>query len=304
MSLPDYDDLPIRPGAPPRSAWGVWGDDDVLGCLHLLTPERVVAAARLVEKGAVFPLDLDLALIEPPLFGRAAMEHTVLGRGRDVHDDLVAMNTQASTQWDGFRHVAHPAHGFYAGVADDDHGMQHWAGRGIAGRGVLADVARHRAAQGRLLQPDATDLVTPDDLDATLGAQGVELEPGDVLLVRTGWLQWYRSADGATRAALTQDLRAPGLAQGEDTARWLWDHHVAAVAADNPALEAWPPPAREDFTHLLLLPLLGIPIGELWDLDALAEDCASDGRYTFLLTSAPLHVRGGVASPPNALAIK
>ncbi len=113
----------------------------------------------------------------------------------------------------------------------------------------------------------------------------------------------------------------PGLRPGEDTAAWLWNHHVAAVASDNPSLELWPPgalatpdlwdevradPSRapEIFVHTSLLPLLGLPIGELWDLDALAADCAADGRSTFLLTSAPIRLPGGVASPPNALAIK
>jgi hypothetical protein len=83
--------------------------------------------------------------------------------------------------------------------------------------------------------------------------------------------------------------------------------HVAAIAADNPAVEAWPPAAFDDpdaFLHRRLLPLLGLPLGELWDLDALADDCAADSVHVCLLTSAPLNVRGGVASPPNALAIK
>src|SRR5688500_6261082 len=243
-ALPGYDDLPIRPDAPPASSWGVWGEGDVLGCFNLLTPERVVAAARLVQKGAVFPLDLDVALPDPPLFGRRAPRHTVLGSGHPSRDDVVEINPQASSQWDGFLHITHPAHGFYNGVAGDDHGMHHWAARGIAGRGVLADVARHRAAQGRPVQPDADDAITPDDLDATLAAQGVGLQPGDVLLVRTGWLAWYRAADRATRDALPTNLRAPGLAPGEGTPRWLWDRHVAAVAADNPALEVWPPARR------------------------------------------------------------
>ena len=79
---------------------------------------------------------------------------------------------------------------------------------------------------------------------------------------------------------------------------------MAAVAADNPSLEPWPPTPETGFLHFRLLPHLGIPIGELWYLEELAADCAGDGVYEFLLTSAPLHSRGGVGSPPNALAIK
>ncbi len=109
-----------------------------------------------------------------------------------------------------------------------------------------------------------------------------------------------------------------------DTARYLWDLHIAAIAADNPALEMWPAgwftttserraAARSNpdqteavglFLHFSLLPLLGLPIGELFDLDALAEHSAADGRYTSLFTSAPLNLASGVASPPNALAVK
>jgi kynurenine formamidase len=317
--LPAYDDLPVRPDAPEGSSWGVWGEADVLGCLNLLTPERAARAAQVVRTGRVFPLDLDLRLPDPPLFGRPRVRHEVLGPpGGGGHDDVVEMNTQSSTQWDGFRHVAHPAHGFYGGVADEDHGMHHWASRGIVGRAVLADVGRWRQAGGRALRYDAPDAIEPDDVTACLSDQGVEVEPGDVLLVRTGWLSWYRSLDPAGRTALPEHLVIPGLRPGRATARMLWDLHVAAVAADNPSFEMWPPaglPGREwrtrlaeepeeTFVHTALLGLLGLPIGELFDLDALAEDCAADGRYEAMLTSAPLHLRHGVASPPNALAIR
>jgi kynurenine formamidase len=320
--LPAYDDLPIRPGLPAGSSWGLWGDDDTLGCLNLLTPDRVARAATLVQSGKVFALNLDLALPDPPLFRRSAFTHHVTGEvGKTGHDDILSdWNTQSSSQWDGFRHVRGHA-GYYNGVADEDHGMHHWAGRGIAGRAVLADVARWRAAEGRPLRPDATDPIEPDDLRDTLSAAGVTVEPGDVLLIRTGWLSWYRTLDRPAREQVAGALKAPGLRPGEATVRMLWDLHIAAVAADNPALEPWPagalatdeqrrradddPAARvELFMHLSLLPLLGIPIGELFDLDALADDCAADGRYSFFFTSAPIHVRSGVASPPNALAIK
>jgi kynurenine formamidase len=314
--LPAYDDLPAREGAPPGSSWGLWGDADRFGCLNLLTPARAVRAAGLVLTGRAFSLDLDLGVPDPPLFGRPRLRHEVLGTGG--HDDLVELNTQTSTQWDGFRHVAHPVHGHYGGVADEDHGIHHWAERGIVARAVVADVGRWREAAGRPLRFDATDPIEPEDVTACLADQGIEVETGDVLLVRTGWLTWYRSLDEAGRAHLAEHLVIPGLRPGRDTARMLWDLHVAAVAADNPSFEMWPPaglPAsewwrrmREDpegtFVHTALLGLLGLPIGELWDLDALAEDCAADRRYEAMLTSAPLHLRAGAASPPNALAIR
>ncbi|MGH9307451.1 MAG: cyclase family protein [Acidimicrobiales bacterium] len=322
-ALPDYDDLPVTPGAPPGSSWGLWGEHDVLGCLNLLGPDQVRRGLACARGGVVFSLNLELGLPDPPLFGREAFVHKVSWLDHDAgHDDeLSGWNTQSSSQWDGFRHIRHPEHGFYGGVDDDEHGVDHWARRGIVGRAVLADVGRWREEQGRPLRMDDADPIEPSDLEATLAAQGVVVEPGDILLIRTGWVTWYRSLDQVGRRGLAGDLHSPGLRPGLDTARMLWDLHIAAVAADNPALEVWPPgalatpgqieeilakPARlpELFVHTSLLPLLGLPIGELWDLDALAEDCASDGNYYACLTSAALNLKSGVASPPNALAIK
>ena len=308
--LPAYDELPIRPDAPPGSSWGVWGDRDVLGCLHLLTPERVVRAASCIRTGEVFPLDLPIDLPDPPLFGRDRVRHEVRGEvDARSHDDVLhGYNTQSSTQWDGFRHIRHREHGFYGGVPDEEHGMHHWASRGIAGRAVLVDVDRWRAAEGRPLAHDEPDPITPDDVRGCIEAQGTPVEPGDVLLLRTGWVGWYRAQDEGRRRELVHGFAAPGLQPGTETARLLWDLHVAAVAADNPALEVWPLGGRDwtpdVFVHTALLPLLGIPIGELFDLDRLAEACAADRRYDAFLTSAPLHVPSGVASPPNALAIR
>lgn len=324
MTLPSYDELPVAPGAPPGSAWGVWGEHDVLGCLHLLTPERAVEAAALVRRGATFALNWDMELPDPPLFGRPAFEHRVSWLpNRMGHDDaLGGWNTQSSSQWDGFRHIRHARHGFYSGVADEDHGVHHWARRGLVGRAVLLDVARWREQVGRPLDPTAADPIEATELVEVAAAQGVELREGDVLLLRTGWMAWYRSLDlAARREVAAAELRTPGLRGDEATARVLWDLHVAAVAADNPALEVLPPAQlatpeqleramsepdgfTDVFVHLRLLPLLGLPIGELWDLDALADDCAADGVYEGMFTSAPLNLRGGVASPPNALVLK
>jgi hypothetical protein len=324
MHLPDYASLPVDATQPPGSSWGVWGSEDRFGCLNLLTPDRVRAGAACVRKGAVFPLNLELHLPDPPLFGRPAFEHRVSDLGGVGHDEeLHGWNTQGSSQWDGFRHISHPAHGFYNGVADEDHGIDHWARKGIAGRAVLVDVGRWRAASGRPIEPGTADPVEADDVRATLASQDTQVEPGDILLLRTGWLSWYRSLDEPGRQAQsTGPFAACGLRPGRPTLELLWDLHIAAIAVDNPAVEVWPPGAllgegedlatlradpdrmQDVFAHFALLGLLGIPLGELWDLDALAADCAEDGVYYCLMTSAPLHLRRGVASPPNALALK
>jgi kynurenine formamidase len=321
--LPPYAELPVTEGAPKGSSWGVWGDGDVFGTLNLLTPEGVRGATASIRTGRVFALNLELELPDPPAFGRDAMVHEVTGADGNSSDDIIRVwNTQASSQWDGFRHVRSPAHGAYSGIPEGEHGIHHWARRGLAGRAVLADVARWREAEGRPIEAGEREEITVDDLEATLAHQGSIVETGDVFLFRTGWTTWYRGLDAAARAAWVADGNpAAGLLAHEDTAAWLWDHHVAAVGSDGPALEAWPirlmmgertsraalaDPAHAAamFLHFSLLPLLGMPIGELFDLDALAADCATTGTWDSFFTSAPINLQNGVASPPNALCIR
>jgi len=330
--LPAYRDLPRRGGLP--AAWDVWSDGDArfFGCLNLLTPARIASAARLVTKGSVFPMNWDMRKPDPPLFGRSPFGHEVTGDDRATsHDDVLHdWNTQSSSQWDGFRHIRNfaaqadePGTGHFGGVDDDEHGVHHWAQRGIVGRAVLCDVARWREKVGRPIQHDQPDPIEAEELLACLADQGTQLEEGDILLVRTGWIGWYeqQSLEVRQRLAVVSELRTPGLRSDEATAEVLWDMHIAAIAADNPAVEVWPPGIlrspdeynavradkrrmHEIFTHTLFLPMLGLPLGEMFVLDHLADDCAADGRYTGLFTSAPLNLPSGVASPPNALVMK
>lgn len=321
--LAKWDDLPIVPEAPPKSAWGTWGPDDVFGCLNHLGPAQVRQSTQCVERGDVYSLNLELDVLTSPMFRRSSHVHVVHDTAFGHEDELNGWNPQTSTQWDGFRHVKHPQHGYWNGVPDEMHGVDHWARRGIVGRGVLADVATWRASVGRPIHADAPDPISAEDIASTLDAQATTVETGDVLLIRTGWLTWYRSLDAEQRdeAAGENVPTHCGIRPGEQTSRYLWDLHVAAVATDNPGFEVMPPggwmrPAElealradpdataEYFLHTSLLPLLGIPIGELFALDDLAAACAADKRYTFMFTSSPLNIRGGVATPPNALAIR
>lgn len=305
--LPTYDQLPVRSGSPQGSSWGLWGDPDYLGCLNLLTPERAAAAVRCVRSGHSFGLNLDFSLPDPPLFGRAKMHHEVTGPLGGGHDDILHnWNTQASSQWDGFRHVAHPEHGHYGGVPDQDHGVHHWAPRGLVGRGILADIDRWRSAAGRPLRHGQVDPIPVTEVAQCLADQGTPVETGDVLLLRTGWTEWYKSLDRQTRLQIGQPGMQvnPGLEPGRRTIAQLWDWHLAAVASDNPTVESWPPERDPDrFLHANLLPLLGMPLGELFALDDLATHCARVGHWDFLFVSAPINVRGGVATPPNAVAV-
>ena len=308
MRLPTYRELVTRTDAPPGTAWGLFGADDELGTLNLLTAERAAASAALVRTGEVFSLNWDVELPDPSPFRQPPIRHQV-GIGTFGRDDrLDRFYLQGSSQWDSLRHIAHPRHGFYNGVpasavddpASDTLGIQNVARRGIVGRGVLLDVAAHCgfAANERFA-------IGPDLMDDVARAEGVAVEPGDIVLVRTGWTGWYTGLSPAERATVTASTPQPGLEPAERTAAWLWDRRVAAVASDNLALETMPIETEEGrFLHFWLIPCLGMPIGELWWLDDLARACAADRRWVFQLVSAPLNVRGGVGSPPNALAIR
>ncbi|HEX5086065.1 MAG TPA: cyclase family protein [Blastocatellia bacterium] len=318
--LPGFADLPVKPEHPPHSAWGVFGDDDQIGTLNLLTPERVAAAAQLVKTGQVFALNWELELPNPPLFNRAAMRHTINRRRRNVFDDVYDdFNTQSSSQWDGLRHFGHRRYGFYNGVTEDQiadqtntrNGIHNWARRGIAGRGVLIDFGRFAAAHGIAFDPGERYGITAEQLQSAADWQGLQFQTGDILILRTGWVEWYERLNEEQRTQLAQPgaLQIAGLEQGVDSLRFLWDNHFAAIATDNPDFEAYPPatPEKDEhpgMMHGTIIGLWGMPIGEMFQLEALAEACAADRRYEFFFTAAPLNKLGGVASPPNALAIK
>jgi kynurenine formamidase len=315
--IPSYDELPVRAGAPAGAAWGVFGDDDEVGTINLLTPERVLAATSSIRSGKVFALNLPINIPDPPLFTRGKHTHTVkiFPNAEFVLDDFLDnFYPQASSQWDALAHVKHPVHGAYNGIPDIQMtgrggtrlGIDNLARRGIAGRGVLADVARYHDRVGKSINFTRAESIPLDDVKATLEDEGVELQAGDILLIRIGWTKFYLSASAATKEELSKETVVPGIEGSNRTARWLWDNHLAAVASDSPALEALPKPAGEEmeFLHFHMLAFFGMPIGEMWNLEGLADDCADDGNYDFFLTSAPLNIPGGVGSPPNALAIK
>lgn len=245
--------------------------------------------------------------------------HTMLSSGLDAEfgpqefphglggaDDVVFMPLQASTQWDGLGHIFD--HGVaYNGrrasevvTSDGDQltGIETVAGL-IAGRGVLLDVGRVFGDDGEL--PDGF-AITSAHLQATIEAQGESsyVGRGDIVLVRTGQLTRARRVGWGEYAGGP----APGLSFA--TADWLHKTDIAAVATDTWGFEVRPNEFDDAFQplHQVVIPHIGLFVGEMWDLDALAADCAQDGRYSFWLTAAPLPVTGAVGAPVNPLAVK
>jgi kynurenine formamidase len=311
MALPSFDELPRLEELSLAHSWGVFGPDDELGTINLLTSDRVRRAARLVRDGVVVNLTLPLTEPDPPLWKRQRFEHCVFWHDRNTADDrLDGFYLQGSSQWDALRHIRAREHGFYGGVTDDPGpgsgrlGIDRWAEHGIVGRGVLLDLQRRAQKAGVALDPLSPTPVPASTLAQCADEQGVELRAGDVLCVRFGWVSAFRALSEPGRHAYAEKPTFAGLSADEDTARFLWDAHVAAVVVDNPAVEDAPGDASRGSLHRRLIPMLGLALGELFDLDRLAELSAADGRYEFLFVGAPLNLPGGVGSPANALAIR
>jgi len=316
--------------------WGRWGENDELGTLNYITSERVAAAAQAVQRGIRIPLTIPLSAYGPqsgngyrrnPIHlmaldgGDIEINNTVRNwKGGGVqeegvislwdngpmrwNDDYIMMALQAGTQWDGLAHVyydgqlynGYPASSVTsAGAAKDGIDVIASAG-GIVGRGVLLDVARHLGVH-RL---EAGYVITSALLDDVVAAQDVELGEGDILLLRTGW--WTRFLEQPEGEAWM--FESPGVSW--KVAGWLHEKRIAAIAADNVAVEVMTPEVENHFLlfHMLTIRDMGMSLGEIWDLEALGEDCAREGTYDFLLAAPPLMVPGAVGSPITPIAIR
>jgi kynurenine formamidase len=297
------------------SRWGMWGADDQLGAMNLVGPEQVRAAAELVRDGKVISLTLPYDQRGPqpggvrnnPQLVTTATGTDVLSGAQDhfaggfgYSDDMIVMGTQCGTQWDSLAHVFRNGQ-MWNGYSAAEHtssgttrnGIEHWADRFVQ-RGVLIDVPAHH---GVPWLPDGYP-ITADDLEQALAAQGASVQPGDAVLVRTGQMTARRGNWGTYAGG-----DAPGLSL--HTAPWLYDKQVAAVATDTWGMEVRPNEIDVfQPLHLVALVHMGIAIGEIFDLDALAADCAVDGRYEFMLAATPLKITGAVGSPVGAVAIK
>lgn len=326
--LPAFDDLPPFKDFS-GCAWEVWGKDDQLGTVNLLTDDLVKEASKEIKTGKAIGLNWPINFPAKPAFTRKEPEHKIIIHKMfgAVMDDHLHINTQSGTQWDGLKHFGLVHHGlFYQGTPADffkdgnlnitnptdidpeliKYGIHNWAQHGICGRGVFLDLVRfyETANGGRLpYDPFTSHPIPLADILACAKQQGVTFRRGDILILRVGFMQRFNAATQDERTALgSKPETFAGIEQSEDMKRFLWDNHFAAIASDQPALERWPPEEGVQHLHQTLLGLWGMPIGEFFDLEALSKHSAESGRYTFFFSSWPLNVLGGVASPPNAAA--
>ncbi len=296
--------------------WGRWGPEDEIGTLNLVDDAARRRGAAAVTSGQAFALGLPLSEAEGIqagfVEGRVNPSRTMVQVNQPVNaeepewacfnEDVLTLATQCATHWDALAHASYGGviyNGYPASTISADGAARcgiHRLGAVIS-RGVLLDVAR---ALGRdVLEPGHP--IMPADLDAACELARVTPEPGDIVLVRTGQMVHLAPE---RRDLVAYTWPSPGLTI--ETAEWFHRHDVAAVATDTLPFEVIPSQREDAYlpVHLLHLVEMGMTQGQNWVLDALADDCAADGRYTFLLDATPLPLTGGVGTPLNPLALK
>ncbi|EKJ74592.1 hypothetical protein FPSE_05342 [Fusarium pseudograminearum CS3096] len=286
----------------PKRVWvGEPGSrEEGLGRLVLLTPERVANAAQ----SQIRPCELKMV----PLLGGVAF------------DDIYVMNPQQSSQWDGLRHFSMPREDgsaervFYGGTtkeeildrSNDRIGIHHWAQEGITGRGVLIDYASWAEKRGIKYTTFSQHTIKLVEILEIAKECNITFQRGDILLVRIGVIkEWEHEMDVAAKQAyaVSTSPKHAGVEGTMDMLKWVWNTGFAAVAGDAISWEVYPPLEGTILMHEYMLAGWGMPIGELFDLERLAETCKQLNRWTFFMVSSPFNMKGGISSPPNAQAI-
>jgi kynurenine formamidase len=295
--------------------WGRWGPEDEIGTLNLIDERARLRGVGAVRSGKSFALGLPLSEAEGIqagfIKGRVNPTRSMIQVNEPLSadpdwvcasEDVATMALQCATHWDALAHVSYDGHiynGYPASSVDAD-----GAGRcgihrlgAVVSRGILLDVARALSAD--VLSPGYA--ITPDDLSAASELSGLAVEPGDIVLVRTGQMV-HLTPPGRDLVAYTWPT--PGLTI--ETAEWFFDRDVAAVATDTLPFEVFPCQYDDLYlpVHLLHLVEMGMTQGQNWVLDELAADCAADGQYAFLLDATPLPFTRGLGSPLNPVALK
>lgn len=319
MSGPDREAL-ARLLADCPTRWGHWGPEDEVGALNYLTPDEVRAGLATVRDGRTFTLGAPLATPQgDPVFpGRWAARRFVvadkagfraghwqpLPGGLEFADDYVTGFAQASTHCDALGHMWYGDRLWNGYCADCSNGGMRKAGiepiaaRGIVGRCLLLDIARHRGrdALGRAETFDHRDLL------ACAAAQGVAIAPRTILMLRTGWLGAL--LDG--REAIGPDYWEPGLTFSRDLVAWFDAMQIPCLVTDTLANETTYEPRTGVMLplHGALMRNLGVVFTEAAFLDDFAADCAEDRRYEAFYCASPIKVAQGTGGSINPVVLK
>ena len=320
-TFPTFAELLAREGNLAGTSWGLFPEPG-RGTPSFITPAALLEARNSIRSGTVFGLDYPADAFDPGMsLKRSAPRHTIYSSHPAHRDDyLDGYYLQGSTQIDGLRHRRADDVGFYNGVPDHritegtpDLGIQEWAEHPIAGRGVLVDLDGFRKSLGEPIDHAGGEPLGLDLLQAAMESQSLTTRPGDILLLHTGWCEWFLALDPEAKQRLRESRKATGVAQSQEFVAWAWDSRFAVLAADTFAVECLPAvpdsPYRESafndhgMMHQQLLAKLGMPLGELWRLGPLARHMRSSGRWDAFISIKPLNITGGTGSPANATAI-
>jgi hypothetical protein len=254
---PPFTSLPLDPSGPPGNAWGLYGPSDELGALNMLTPSIVKSAASEIQSGDRVSLDWSLNLPTYPSFSRPPFGWKMTnkahpdGTKRTVNDDELHVNTQSSSQWDGFRHYGYQGRKLYYGGRRQEEledgsgviGIERVVERGgVQTRGVVLDYPRYRARMGReVVSALEANCIKVEELEDMLKDTGVETREGDLLLLRTGFTEQYLKLSMQERKQVAE--RPPaflGVESSKEVLRWIWERGFVAVAGDAPSFEMSP----------------------------------------------------------------
>ena len=280
------------------SNWGRWGKDDEIGALNLITAARRKQAAGLVKEGFSVSLAGDVDTVKA-VDNPTPYDVTMLAIGSDRI--AVSYHGIAHTHLDSLAHIN--ANGvFYNGYTPDQASVMaerhkknsiHNVKNGIFTRGVLIDIPRLKGVP--YLEPGTPIYV--EDLEAWEKKAGVRVGPGDALFVRTGvWAR--RKAAGPWLRGRAEGGRSAGL--DPSVIPWLKRRDIALLGSDHPQYVS--PSPLTGAVHDFALLYLGVHLFDNCDLEALADAAAARNRWEFLLTAAPLPIRGGTGSPLNPIA--
>lgn len=279
--------------------WGRWGSDDQQGALNLLTPDKVLSALQAPKQGRVIPLGSEVGRRGAISSGRNATWHLTIqvqhprdaGRGRA--EDTLTMHTHAHSHMDGLAHIWYDGqlyNGFPASSVGRGGANALSIGDvgGIVTRGVCLDLTEAGARAW-----DVGELIEVVDLQRCLEVIGTTIEPGDAVLLHSGWFELFKADDPRFHEG------EPGLSPSATD--WLAAHDPVLVGMDNSAIEPIPaaPGSNPLYVHETFLRDHGIYMLELLDL----AELASSGAGTFLFTTAPLRIDRGLGSPVNPIAV-
>jgi kynurenine formamidase len=164
--------------------------------------------------------------------------------------------------------------------------------------------------QGREYCPGESTAFTVAEMEMARTRAGIEFETGDMIIIYTGFLEWYVAQPAEVRCRIGErsELKAAGIAHTEDMAEYLWDSGASAVVSDSPSVEVWPPDPNDavwpfGLLHQVLIGQFGFSLGELWWLQDLVAACEAAGLWEVFIVSAPMNLPGGIGSTANAVAI-